>query len=81
MTPNVPLMGRNAISTDAVAMGVTGYDPMAARATGPFPGDNHLALVAALGLGTNDLSQIEIMGLPIAKALDPYGWEPALRNT
>jgi uncharacterized protein (DUF362 family) len=80
-TPNVLLMGRNPVSTDAVAMAVMGYDPMAARATGPFPGDNHLALAAALGLGTNDLSQINIVGLPLAKAIDPYGWEPTLRNT
>jgi hypothetical protein len=57
-----------------------GYDPMAKSATGPFPGDNHLAMAAALGLGTNDPSSIEVRGLSIKQALHPFGWEPSVRN-
>ena len=61
--PGLLLAGRNAVCTDAIATAVMGYDPMAAPGTGPFPGDNHLAMAAALGLGTNDPKQIEVVGL------------------
>jgi uncharacterized protein (DUF362 family) len=79
-TPGLLIAGRNAVCTDAIATAVMGYDPMAAPATGPFPGDNHLALAAALGLGTNDPSRIEVRGLTVAKALHRYGWEPSERG-
>ena len=78
--PGLLLAGRNAVCTDAVATAVMGYDPMAARATGPFPGDNHLAMAAALGLGTNDPKEIEVLGVPLKDALYPFHWEPAERN-
>jgi hypothetical protein len=57
-----------------------GYDPMAAPGTGVFPGDNHLAMAAALGLGTNNPAEIEVRGLSIGEALHPFGWLPAERN-
>ena len=50
--PGLLLAGRNPVCTDAVGTAVMGYDPMAAPGTGPFPGDNHLAMAAKLGLGT-----------------------------
>ncbi|WP_165074073.1 DUF362 domain-containing protein [Paludisphaera rhizosphaerae] len=77
--PGLLMVGRNPVCTDSVATTVMGYDPMAAAGTGPFPGDNHLAMAAALGLGTNDVKQIEVVGLPIKEALHPYGWEPRQR--
>lgn len=77
----VLIAGRNAVCTDAIATAVMGYDPQAASATGPFPGDNHLALAAAAGLGTHDPRQIDVRGLPLAEARFPYTWEPAQRNT
>jgi uncharacterized protein (DUF362 family) len=83
MTPHSPhllLAGRNVVCTDAVGTALMGYDPMAASGTGPFPGDNHLALAASLGLGTNDLKRIEVIGVPVAEAKCPYGWEPKERN-
>jgi hypothetical protein len=58
-----------------------GYDPMGAPATGPYPGDNHLAMAASLGLGTNNPKEIEVVGLSIKEALHPFGWEPKERNT
>jgi hypothetical protein len=58
-----------------------GYDPLAKSATGPFPGDNHLALAAELGLGSNDPKDIEVRGLALKDALHPFRWEPAKRNT
>ena len=57
-----------------------GYDPMAKPATGPFPGDNHLAMAAALGLGTNDVKEIEVRGLSVKEALPAFRWEPTERN-
>jgi hypothetical protein len=79
-TPGLLLAGRNPVCTDAVATAVMGYDPMAARATGPFPGDNHLAMAAALGLGTNDPREVEVLGLPLKDARYPFNWQPAERN-
>jgi hypothetical protein len=58
-----------------------GYDPLAKSATGPFPGDNHLALAAELGLGSNDPKDIEVCGLALKDALHPFRWEPPKRNT
>src|SRR5262249_51555766 len=75
-TPWLRPAGRNAVCTDAIATAAIGYDPMAARATGPFPGDNHLAMAAALGLGSNDLRRIEVRGLPLAQAIHSYGFQP-----
>jgi uncharacterized protein (DUF362 family) len=78
--PGLLFMGRNPVCTDAIATVVMGYDPMAKSATGPFPGDNHLAMAAALGIGTNDPRAIEVRGLPEKDALYRFGWEPATRN-
>ena len=78
--PGLLLAGRNAVCTDAVATAVMGYDPTAAGGTGPFPGANHLALAVALGLGVNDVREIEVRGLPLKVARHPFGWEPATRN-
>jgi uncharacterized protein (DUF362 family) len=79
--PGLLLAGHNPVCTDAVATAVMGYDPTAAPGTGPFPGDNHLALAAALGLGTNDPKQIEVVGLTLNEARHPFGWQPRRRNT
>ena len=35
--------------------------------------DNHLVLAEQAGLGTADLAQIDLRGLPIEKARYPYG--------
>ena len=79
-TPRLLIAGRNPVCTDAIATACMGYDPMAGPATGPFPGDNHLALAAALGLGTNDPRRIEVVGLPLDRAIHPYRYEPRMRN-
>lgn len=79
--PKLLFAGRNPVCTDAIATACMGYDPTGAAATGPFPGDNHLALAAQRGLGTNDPKRIEVIGLSIKQALHPFGWEPDNRNT
>jgi uncharacterized protein (DUF362 family) len=72
-TPGVLIAGRNAVSTDAVGAAIMGYDPRAARRQHPFDyGDNFLMLAEQAGLGSADLSQIDVRGLSIEKARYPY---------
>ncbi len=70
--PKLLLVGRNGVSTDAVATAVMGFDPQAAHGAKPFQGDNHLQLLASVGVGTNDLSRIEVRGVPLREAVHPF---------
>jgi uncharacterized protein (DUF362 family) len=75
--PGVMLAGKNAVCTDAVSMAVMGYDPKVDRGTKPFVrGDNALKLAEAAGIGTTDLSRIEVAGLSIKEAYCDYGPGP-----
>jgi uncharacterized protein (DUF362 family) len=67
--PGVLIAGMNCVSTDAVATAVMGLDPMADRGAAPFEKcDSTLRLAEHLGVGTRDLTRIEVVGTPIAKA-------------
>ena len=67
--PGVLIAGMNCVSTDAVATAVMGFDPMADRGTPPFEtADSTLRLAEHLGVGSRDLSRIDVLGTPIAKA-------------
>jgi len=70
--PKVLLVGRNGVCTDAVATAVMGFDPQAPHGKTPFPGDNHLALLASVGIGTNDLQRIEVVGTPLKEVVCPF---------
>jgi uncharacterized protein (DUF362 family) len=71
--PGVLIAGVNPVNTDAVATAVMGYDPRAVRGTKPFVTcDNTLLLAEAHGIGTTDLKRIEVVGVPIEKALYRY---------
>jgi uncharacterized protein (DUF362 family) len=74
-TPGVLIAGLNPVSTDAVCTAVMGYpNPRAARGVRPFQDcDNHLLMAEQVGLGTADLAQIDLRGVPIEKARYPYG--------
>ena len=74
-TPGVLIAGLNMVATDAVGTAVMGYDnPRAARGVKPFQDcDNHLLMAEQAGLGTADLTQIDLRGMPIEKARYPYG--------
>src|SRR5664279_100404 len=74
-SPGVLIAGLNPVSTDAVSTAVMGYaNPRAARGVKPFQNcDNHLLLAEQAGLGTADLAQIDLRGMPIEKARYPYG--------
>jgi uncharacterized protein (DUF362 family) len=67
--PGLLIAGLNPVSTDAVATAVMGFDPMADRGSAPFQKcDSTLRLAEHLGVGTRDLSRIEVAGMPISKA-------------
>jgi uncharacterized protein (DUF362 family) len=74
-TPGVLIAGLNPVATDAVSTAVMGYpNPRAARGVKPFQDcDNHLLMAEQAGLGTADLAQIDLRGMPIEKARYPYG--------
>jgi uncharacterized protein (DUF362 family) len=70
VTPGVMLLGTNAVNTDTVATSVMGYDPRVDRGKAPFVNcDNTLKLAESLGVGTTDLSRIEVVGTPIKDAV------------
>jgi uncharacterized protein (DUF362 family) len=68
--PGVLIAGTNAVNTDTVATAVMGYDPRAPRGSQPFTMcDNTLLLAEKLGVGSADLSRIEVAGVPVSKAV------------
>jgi len=71
--PGVLIAGLNPVSTDAVATAVMGFDPMAERGTPPFKDcESTLKLAEQMGTGTRDLTRIEVVGTPIARARYRY---------
>ncbi|UCF36401.1 MAG: DUF362 domain-containing protein [Acidobacteriota bacterium] len=75
--PKLLIAGRNGVCTDAVCTAAMGFDPLAAPETKPFPGDNHLNLMASVGLGTNDPERIEVAGLSLEEAVFPFSGRTA----
>jgi uncharacterized protein (DUF362 family) len=68
ITPGILMAGLNCVTTDAVGTAAMGYDPMAERGTPPFQRcDSTLKLAEQHGVGTRDLSQIEVVGLPVER--------------
>ena len=71
--PGVIMVGANPVCTDAVGAAVMGFDPMADRGQIPFEHcDSTLRLAEELGVGTRDLSRIEVVGTPIREAVFDY---------
>ncbi len=70
--PKLLVVGRNAVCTDAVCTALMGYDPQADHMHFPFQGENHLKLLASLGVGAIDPARIEVRGLSIRDALFPF---------
>jgi uncharacterized protein (DUF362 family) len=69
VNPGVIIAGTNTVATDAVAMSVMGFDPLADRGTPPFANcDSMLRFGEELGVGIRDLKRNEVAGLPIAQA-------------
>ena len=62
----VLLAGKSPVATDAVATAVMNFDPTAEYPNPPFVhAHNHLNLARGLGLGTNILSEIKVVGTPV----------------
>ncbi len=75
--PGLLLAGKNPVCTDAVSTAVMGYDVRAQRGEKPFlRGDNTITLAERAGIGTAELSRIEVIGLSIKQALHDYGPGP-----
>jgi uncharacterized protein (DUF362 family) len=72
LSPKLLIVGRNPVCTDAIGTAVMGYDPQAGHFQWPFPGENHLLLLASAGVGTIDPKRIEVRGLPLEKAVFPF---------
>ncbi len=61
--------GTNCVTIDAVSTALMGFDPMVDHGTAPFEHcDSTLKLAEGLGLGTRNLKNIEVIGVPIAQA-------------
>lgn len=78
--PRVLIAGLNPVCTDAVAMAVMGFNPMADRGTAPFEHcDSTLRLAEELGVGSRDLRRIEVIGAPIEQVRFDFrkSWTPA----
>jgi uncharacterized protein (DUF362 family) len=64
--PGVLVASADPVAADAVSTAVMGFDPTATRSETPFlRSDNHLNIAADLGLGTNRLDRIEVVGVPV----------------
>jgi len=73
VSPGLVIAGTNPVCTDAVAMALMGFDPMADRGKAPFETcDNTLKLAGELGVGTRDLNRIEVVGESIQSAVFRY---------
>jgi uncharacterized protein (DUF362 family) len=71
--PGILVAGFDPVATDAVSTAIMGFDPSAGSQTPPFNFcDNHLALAAQMGLGTNRLDEIGIVGPQIDELLYPF---------
>jgi uncharacterized protein (DUF362 family) len=70
VSPGVIVAGTNPVTTDAVCMAVMGFDPRADRGKPPFETcDSTLRLAEDVGIGTRDLSRIEVVGASIREAM------------
>jgi uncharacterized protein (DUF362 family) len=63
MSPGLLIGGKNPVATDAIAVAAMGFDPSADYPNPPFlRAENHLNIARQLGLGSNRLDDIEILG-------------------
>ena len=71
--PGVLIAGFNPVCTDAVAAALMGFDPAADRGTAPFETcDSTLRLAEEAGIGTRDLTKIEVVGAQVRTLQFPF---------
>ncbi len=86
--PGVLVAGKNALATDAVATAIMSFDPTISRPEAPFLyADNYLNLANDLGMGTDRLDDIDIVGARIEDVRHKFEpartascWAPAHAN-
>jgi uncharacterized protein (DUF362 family) len=70
VAPGFLIAGTNVVNTAAVTMAAMNYDPRAPKGVSPFDRcDNKLLLAEQLGVGSADLSRIEVAGASIQEAM------------
>ena len=73
VNPGVIIAGTNSVATDAVAMSIMGFDPLADRGKAPFAtSDSTLRFGEELGIGIRDPKRNEVTGVPISEVLFDY---------
>jgi uncharacterized protein (DUF362 family) len=76
VAPDVLIAGKDPVAADAVATAAMGFDPAAVYPAQPFANaDNHLNLAQELGLGTNRLTELELLGASLDEVR--YEFTPA----
>jgi uncharacterized protein (DUF362 family) len=76
--PGILVAGKNPVATDAVATAAMGFDPLASPPTPPFiRSDNYLTMAGELGMGSNDLRGVEVVGAALDDVEVQFGpaWE------
>jgi hypothetical protein len=67
--PGIVLAVKDSVCTDAVSMAAMGYEQRAERGAPPFlRRNNTLRLAEAVGIGTTDLTKLDVAGLSIKEA-------------
>jgi uncharacterized protein (DUF362 family) len=73
--PDVVIVGRDPVATDAVAVAVMGYEDPLTTVKPPFHfGENHIRIAHEARLGIGDLTGIDVRGMTIAQARTPFAW-------
>jgi len=80
LEPKLIVAGRNGVCVDAIATAVMGFDPQAPHGHLPFPGENHLRLLASVGFGEIAPDRIEVRGVPLPQAVYPFQREKARKG-
>jgi uncharacterized protein (DUF362 family) len=71
--PGLLVAARDPVAADTVGTALMGFDPESKGGDQPFlHSDNHLAMAAGLGLGTNKLAEIRVEGVQIEEARYPF---------
>jgi uncharacterized protein (DUF362 family) len=66
VAPGLLIASKDPVAADTVATAAMGFDPNVEPPTAPFlRGDNYLNLACQIGLGTNRLGEIEVVGASI----------------
>ena len=74
--PGILVAGKNSVATDSVATAAMGFDPLASPPTPPFiRADNYLTIAEYIGMGSNDLRNIQVIGASIDDV--EFNFEPA----